>query len=243
MDALGNASELKDLDVLKVWLEDFSPAIQLAQKKLRHFARDQRKPNERFSMHFNKLHMRSGIYRYDAASGKVIRTGEAENRQTKSQRATTHNAQTNESPVSQLLANFRSIFPKLDSLKAIIHSTSSYIILSTETWLSDDINSSDLAFPLSSVIFRKDRTVSGGGGVLIAVKEFYEPSIIAIDSPLEALWVSLKFGHLRCVLGVCYRPPDRRTDFAGLFNEALELVTNRFRDCLLLIGGDSNYSH
>lgn len=46
---------------------------------------------------------------------------------------------------------------------------------------------------------------------------------------------------MRCVLGVCYRPPDCRPDFTDLFNEALDLVTNRFPDCLLIIGGDFNY--
>lgn len=133
------------------------------------------------------------------------------------------------------------MFPKLDTLKAIIHATSSDIILGTETWLSHDICSDDLTLPSSFVIFRKDRTSSRGGGVLIAVKQAYQPSIIAVDSPLEALWISVKFGHSRCVLGVCYRPPDSRPEFTDLFNEAVELVTNRFPSCLLIIGGDFNY--
>lgn len=89
----------------------------------------------------------------------------------------------------------------------IIHSISSDIILGTEIWLSDDINDTDLALPSSFVIFRKNRTVSRGSGVFIAV----------------------------------YRLPDCRPDFTDLFNEALELVTNRFPDCLLIIGGDFNY--
>lgn len=82
MDALSNASKLKDLETPKVWLEeDFSPTVQLARKRLRDYAKEKRKPNERFSVRFNKLHMRSGIYRYDPASGKVIPIT-AEKRQT-----------------------------------------------------------------------------------------------------------------------------------------------------------------
>lgn len=82
MGALSNASKLKDLATPKVWLEeDLPPTVQLSRKGLRDYAKEKRKPNECFSVRFNKLHMRSGIYRYEPASGKVIPI-KAEKRQT-----------------------------------------------------------------------------------------------------------------------------------------------------------------
>lgn len=73
-EILNNASKLKDLKSPKVWLdEDFSPKVLHERKKLRDFAKEHRRENERFTVRYNKLHMKSGIYRYDSASDRVIR--------------------------------------------------------------------------------------------------------------------------------------------------------------------------
>lgn len=123
-----------------------------------------------------------------------------------------------------LLANFRSIFPKLGALKGIIHTCSADIIIGTETWLSDEIANKDLALPSTFALFSKDRSCSRGGGVLIAVKEEYRPSLIDVDSPLEMVWVSARIDHTPCVLGACYRPPDSCADFVNFLNEAIIVI-------------------
>lgn len=128
-----------------------------------------------------------------------------------------------------LLANFRSLYHKTDILKAIMHTCSAEIIIGTETWLSEDVTSSELSLPSSLVIFRKDRTGSRGGGVVVAINEIYHPSPISVDSPLEIVWASCHIGHVACVIGACYRPPDSNSEFPELLGDAIEQVTQKFR--------------
>lgn len=140
-----------------------------------------------------------------------------------------------------LLANFRSLYHKTDILKAIMHTCSAEIIIGTETWLSEDVTSSELSLPSSLVIFRKDRTGSRGGGVVVAINELYHPSPISVDSPLEIVWASCHIGHVACVIGACYRPPDSNSEFPELLGDAIEQVTQKFPNSLLFLGGDFNY--
>lgn len=74
LEALSNASKLKDLEEPKVWLEeDFSPKVQLARKKLRDFAKSNRKSTEKYTVRFNKLHMHNSTFCYDAANDCVVK--------------------------------------------------------------------------------------------------------------------------------------------------------------------------
>lgn len=72
-EALRNAFKLKNLASPRVWIEeDFSPKIQQARKRLRDFAKLNRKESERYSLRFNTLHMQNGIYRYDSSCDSVV---------------------------------------------------------------------------------------------------------------------------------------------------------------------------
>ena len=54
------------------------------------------------------------------------------------------------------------------------------IIVLTETWLSSDIYDAEL-FSANYVVFRYDRALSRGGGVLIAVKSIFICKTINLD--------------------------------------------------------------
>lgn len=122
-----------------------------------------------------------------------------------------------------------------------MHACSTDILIGTETWLSVDIADSELMFPPNFVLFRRDRVGSRGGGVLIAVKQQFQPSLVEIESPLELIWISVRFCHVHCIIGVCYRPPDSRSDFIDVFSDATEQVMKKFPRCFLIIAGDFNY--
>ncbi|GBN90169.1 hypothetical protein AVEN_34287-1 [Araneus ventricosus] len=68
------------------------------------------------------------------------------------------------------------------------------VILITETWLCEDIDSLEL-FDDRYLVFRRDRGSSTdscrrGGGVLIAVKKCFNPCILDLPgSDLEAVWL------------------------------------------------------
>lgn len=143
--------------------------------------------------------------------------------------------------VSLLLFNFRSVYKKLDAINALVYTCSADIVVGTESWLTEDVTNSELSFPPSFVLFRKDRMGCRGGGVIIAIKEIYQPSLLPLDSPLEIVWVSSYFDHIHCIIGACYRPPDSRQDFVELLQEAIDSIFLKFPNCFLILGGDFNY--
>lgn len=71
-EVLRNAPKLKSLDFPKVWIEDFSPKVQLARRKLREYARSNREGTEPFSIRYNSLHFKGSIYRYDSVINNVV---------------------------------------------------------------------------------------------------------------------------------------------------------------------------
>ncbi|GBN90679.1 hypothetical protein AVEN_71173-1 [Araneus ventricosus] len=124
----------------------------------------------------------------------------------------------------------------LESIR-LLHVPRSYrpreIICLTETWLCEQIDSSDL-FDDRYLVFRKDRdsftsSFKRGGGVIIAIKK--NISVSQIHFPLidlECIWISdkLKFGK-KLLLCVLYLPPASgidRNDLCGEFG---------FSGCLL----------
>lgn len=140
-----------------------------------------------------------------------------------------------------LLTNFRSILNKLDNLKALLYTCSVDILIGTETWLSDDMSNSELDFPAQFAVFRKDRSVSRGGGVILAVKHEFQPSVIAYDTSIEVIWVTAQSANISLIIGACYRPPDSGPEFVDLLNDSLEYVFTHYPNSILILGGDFNY--
>ncbi|GBN62678.1 hypothetical protein AVEN_90603-1 [Araneus ventricosus] len=114
------------------------------------------------------------------------------------------------------------------------------VILITETWLCDDIDSLEL-FDDRYLVFRRDRGSSSdscrrGGGVLIAVKKCFNPCILDLPgSDLEAVWLSIKLNHRQKML-VCvvYFPPSSRADTYVEFFDCFENFG--FFDNILICG-------
>lgn len=148
---------------------------------------------------------------------------------------------TSKNKLSVILANFRSLFDKLDNLKALMYTCDADIVLGTETWLSVDTENSELNLPDEYAIFRQDRASSRGGGVIIAIKKKLCPLALVCDSTLEILWVTARLAHVTCVIGVCYRPPDSRPEFVELLNDSLQHVLNKYSNAVVILGGDFNY--
>lgn len=140
-----------------------------------------------------------------------------------------------------LLANFQRIYYKTDILKAIMHRCSAEIIIGTETWLSEDVTNSELSLPSSLIIFRKDRTGSRGGGMVVVINKLHHHSPISVDSPLEIVWASCHIVHVTCVIGAYYRPSNSNSEFSELLGDAIEQITQKFPNSLFFLGGDFNY--
>ena len=96
--------------------------------------------------------------------------------------------------LNSLLINFQSYFNKRAELANLVEETKCDVIIGTETWLTDQIQNSELLLD-DFDIFRKDRKTRGGG-VLIAIKKTYvqkkfphlvipNPSFVKLTSKAE----------------------------------------------------------
>lgn len=122
------------------------------------------------------------------------------------------------------------------------------VICVTETWLNDNINSSEL-FDNKYNVFRKDRDrlLSGkldGGGVLIAVASQYEAmekSAWSCNGVCEDLWVSIKLSKTKSLHMCCvYVPPHASVEnLRAHLLKVTEIVQN-YKDDYFLVVGDYN---
>ena len=123
-----------------------------------------------------------------------------------------HVNRSNSTPMNLFYTNARSLLPKMHSLRnyASIHMPS--IIAVTETWLTQDIPSSLLGLP-NFVIYRKDRTLSKGGGSILMIDANIPSKVILLPinnvHKIDAVACELSV-HDGSRMGVLciYRPPN-----------------------------------
>ena len=114
------------------------------------------------------------------------------------------------------------------------------ILTGTETWLTSDIQNSEILPPdLGYSIFIEDRTSSVG--VFILLKD----NIIASEMPpfktnCEVLWVKMELvGTKPLFLAAYYRPKEGDADSSEEFKKSLEIVSSYKGD--IWVFGDLNY--
>lgn len=109
--------------------------------------------------------------------------------------------------------NVRSLFAKMCDLSAIVHQREFDIVGISETWLDEGISSDVVALNGYS-LFRQDRG-SRGGGVGLYVRDCFRAELVTLDFALESLteciWVKLVVRGFVIVVGVMYRPPNRKS--------------------------------
>ncbi|VDI07255.1 Hypothetical predicted protein [Mytilus galloprovincialis] len=88
-----------------------------------------------------------------------------------------------------LVVNFKSIKNKKEELCNLLDSANPNILIGTETWLRNDISSSEI-FPDGYTVYRKDRW-DGYGGVLVAVKSDYISELVDIENDTESIFVKI----------------------------------------------------
>lgn len=119
------------------------------------------------------------------------------------------------------------------------------VIIFAETWLTDDIASTELGLP-NYCIFRKDRCaatnrLSRGGGVLIAVKRGCSATeLLPSVGNIEQVFVKVTMGDSVYVFGAVYLPPGSPPgSYVGHCNSIDELLVNAV-DINFCVVGDFN---
>jgi len=94
----------------------------------------------------------------------------------------------------------------MDYLTANIKVFNPDIIGVTESWTDDKISDAEIQID-GFVLFRQDRVVSKGGGVLLYIRDSLVASATKLENDFpEQVWCNLRYnGHRELLLGVCYR--------------------------------------
>ncbi|XP_031332835.1 uncharacterized protein LOC116163124 [Photinus pyralis] len=142
--------------------------------------------------------------------------------------------------------NVRGIRTKMQNLMQSVFATNYDVICLTETWLNQDISSSELQISSNYNVYRQDRNIltsnlKRGGGVLIAVNKTLMSKLISttVDN-VEHIFVLVMFLGKCYIIGNVYIPPNSHSDVYDLHCTATENVLNRYPDHVLILCGDYN---
>ncbi|XP_053380036.1 uncharacterized protein LOC128548696 [Mercenaria mercenaria] len=141
-----------------------------------------------------------------------------------------------------LCINFQSAKKKAKHIPTLVESARPDVILGTETWLSKDVNSSEIFDEsLGFDVYRNDRADNTHGRVLIAVKKELNVTDVKCSKTVELISGSIQTKSKKIVFSSYYRPPGR-TDEAYLESSRtgfLKLKADNKR-AIIVIGGDFN---
>ena len=136
--------------------------------------------------------------------------------------------------------NARSIRNKIPDLQLLARDIDPDIISVTESWLSNDFDSSSLGL-LGYNIFRTDRNYGEDphGGVFLAVKSTLHPKLMESDPNNELLIVNIRVGTICKNIITAYRTTamntNRNIEFVDAVRSKIENEIN------FVIIGDLNY--
>ena len=119
------------------------------------------------------------------------------------------------------------------------------IVIGCESHLDETFNSSEI-LPSAYNIFRRDKTL-GGGGVFIGVKNHLTAMVenLPINSDAEFIWVKLLTQESQPVF-ICsfYRPPICEMEPLLSLNAALKVIAEKEANYpVIILGGDFNLPH
>ena len=121
---------------------------------------------------------------------------------------------------------------KLSNFQSFVYSNPFEIYCITETWLSNFVYDNEI-IPSKFNIYRKDRK-SRGGGVLVAINESLQSSIIPSPDDLEIISVSITHRET-IILCTVYIPPNSDSDY---LNSLLLYLSSLYisHDHIILVG-------
>ena len=149
-----------------------------------------------------------------------------------------------------LMANVRSLCPKMDELHAVVSVTKPEIICLTETWLN--INIPDSAIQLGNyACMRRDRPDGHCGGVCVYVDSHLPCTRLSKfeNTDIESVWLSVRPFRLPrtisiILVAVVYHPPNYGAEENSRLIDHLSINTEAFLakhpDGQVIVTGDFN---
>lgn len=144
---------------------------------------------------------------------------------------------------SVLFANVRSAFPKMDTLKILLHSKQVDCFVAAESWFRDH-HSDPMVSIADYCCFRDDRTDRIGGGVAVWCRNHLQPETVPLaDKPhgVEAIAIRIKSNML--IIGA-YVPPQivlsNNERVSQFFIDFIDSFLNRNPLVDIILCGDFN---
>ena len=122
----------------------------------------------------------------------------------------------------------------------LLDSSNPDVVVGIETWLSNNMKSSEFFNPEQYEVCRNDRQ-SGHGGVLIAVKKELDSQKISIKTTGEDVGVKVTHRKKKPVLiGSWYRPPKADLSCMQGLCQSVGSMIKKNNNTIIMIGGDPN---
>lgn len=143
--------------------------------------------------------------------------------------------------------NMSGMWSKLPQVRAAVTTSNYDVIVLIETWLKPDIKSEEI-FDDDWVVFRCDRAeteieATEGGGVLIAIKKIFGPTLIPnASNTIEQVWVELDVSKNKFIIGAVYLQPQAPVETYASFADSTKNLLAKFEnvETSTLILGDFN---
>jgi len=115
------------------------------------------------------------------------------------------------------------------------------IIGITESWTDDKISDAEIQIE-GFEVFRQDRLIGKGGGVLLYIRDSLVTSAIKLDNVFpEHVWCKLRYnGQNELLVGVCYRTPTENV-YGHIAHEQLRDLIQEVSNRDFILMGDFNY--
>ena len=117
------------------------------------------------------------------------------------------------------------------------------VISVTETWATAEIGDAELSIEGFSM-YRVDRNVTRGGGVVLYIKENLRSSVdnkMMSENFEDSVWCSVKANGTKLLIGVCYRSPQSSKENNAKLLSVMDKAVNQSGYDRILIMGDFNF--
>ncbi|KAI8513198.1 hypothetical protein Bbelb_098370 [Branchiostoma belcheri] len=140
-----------------------------------------------------------------------------------------------------LLVNCQSVRNKTAELATVVDTYKPDIVAGTESWLNQNIASSEI-FPSNYIAHRKDRQTGQGGGVFQANRDdlivTHRPDL---DTDCEVLWTQTQLaGRKPLIIGTYYRPPSDQGNSLDELDRSIGKMGAKINSDNVIILGDFN---
>lgn len=132
--------------------------------------------------------------------------------------------------------NVQSILPKLDFIRSELCFYD--ILLFSESWLTPDIDDSDIMIDGFHKPLRFDRSNKKGGGIIAYISNsvYFKPRPEFIVNGLECIWFETCLKGKRLLIGTFYRPPDSDLSIWQKIEHSIDIAFNSKPDYLIITG-------